>query len=218
MTAVGRSCRRAIGLLLAWALIAHALVVPALTARSPTSPPPCWSERQRLSSSLPRSRPRRQSIGVDHLYHGARGHRAIRHPRGRGLEARGEGVDDGVLLLIAKDDRALRIEVGRGLEGPIPDAIANRVIDEVIVPAKAGISAGIEAGVDRLIRLVDGEPSPLLRKLRFGRRKPRRQLARYSGFRGVSGPRARPDRRAARRRRSSPGVWVEPSVISSCNR
>ena len=43
-----------------------------------------------------------------------------------------KGVDDGALLLIAKDDRALRIEVGYGLEGVLPDAVANRIIDEII--------------------------------------------------------------------------------------
>src|SRR5574340_907947 len=46
-----------------------------------------------------------------------------------------KGVDDGVLLLIAKNDRTLRIEVGYGLEGVLPDAIAKRIIDELIVPA-----------------------------------------------------------------------------------
>ena len=48
---------------------------------------------------------------------------------------RGGTIDDGVILLVAKDDRALRIEVGYGLEGALPDAIAKRIIEEVIVPA-----------------------------------------------------------------------------------
>ena len=73
-----------------------------------------------------------------------------------------KGVDDGVLLLIAKDDRKLRIEVGRGLEGALPDAIAKRIIDEYIVaPFKQGdFNAGINAGVDRIIKIIDGEPLP----------------------------------------------------------
>lgn len=73
-----------------------------------------------------------------------------------------KGVDDGVLLLIARDDRALRIEVGYGLEGAIPDAVANRVIDEIIVPffKQGDFYGGIQAGVARLIRLIDGEPLP----------------------------------------------------------
>ncbi len=45
-----------------------------------------------------------------------------------------KGVDDGVLLLIAKDDHTMRIEVGYGLEGAIPDAVAKRVISEIIIP------------------------------------------------------------------------------------
>jgi uncharacterized protein len=76
--------------------------------------------------------------------------------------ARNDRIDDGVLLLIAKDDRALRIEVGYGLEGAIPDAIANRVIDEVIVPffKQGDFYGGVQAGVSRLMRLIDGEPLP----------------------------------------------------------
>ena len=73
-----------------------------------------------------------------------------------------KGVDDGVLVLVAKDDRAVRIEVGYGLEGAIPDAIGKRVIDEYIVPRfRAGdYPGGISAGVDRLIGLIDGETLP----------------------------------------------------------
>ena len=71
-------------------------------------------------------------------------------------------VEDGVLLLIAKDDRALRIEAGYGLEGVIPDAVANRVVDEIIVPffKQGDFYGGIQAGVSRLMRLIDGEPLP----------------------------------------------------------
>ena len=45
------------------------------------------------------------------------------------------GVDDGIILLIAKDDRQVRIEVGYGLEGALPDATAKRIISDFIVPA-----------------------------------------------------------------------------------
>jgi uncharacterized protein len=71
-------------------------------------------------------------------------------------------VDDGVLLLVAMGDRTLRIEVGRGLEGAIPDAIAKRVIAEIITPhfQRGDIAGGIDAGVDALIGLVDGEALP----------------------------------------------------------
>jgi len=71
-------------------------------------------------------------------------------------------VDDGVLLLVAKDDRAVRIEVGYGLEGALPDATARRIIAESIVPrlAAGDFAGGIDAGVDRILRTVDGEPLP----------------------------------------------------------
>lgn len=71
-------------------------------------------------------------------------------------------VDDGVLFLIARDDRRLRIEVGRGLEGAIPDAVAKRIIAETVAPRfKAGdFPGGIEAGVEALTQLIDGETLP----------------------------------------------------------
>ena len=73
-----------------------------------------------------------------------------------------KSVDDGVLLLIAKNDRKLRIEVGRGLEGAIPDAYAKRIIDEEIAPRfkQGDFAGGIEAGVVRITKLIDGEPMP----------------------------------------------------------
>jgi len=73
-----------------------------------------------------------------------------------------KGVDDGVLFLIALDDRALRIEVGYGLEGVIPDAVAKRVIAEIVVPyfKQGDYYGGIRAGLDRIMRLIEGEPLP----------------------------------------------------------
>jgi len=73
-----------------------------------------------------------------------------------------KGVDDGILLLVSRDDREVRIEVGYGLEGAIPDATANRVIDNFVLPyfREGDYAGGINAGVDRLIGLVDGEPLP----------------------------------------------------------
>ena len=73
-----------------------------------------------------------------------------------------EGVDDGVLLLVAKDDRAVRIETGYGLEGAIPDAVANRVIQEYLVPKfRAGdYGGGIEDATAVLVKVIDGEPLP----------------------------------------------------------
>lgn len=73
-----------------------------------------------------------------------------------------QGVDDGVLLLVAKNDRRLRIEVGRGLEGAIPDAYAKRIISDTITPLfKQGrFAEGIDAGVDALMALIRGEALP----------------------------------------------------------
>lgn len=71
-------------------------------------------------------------------------------------------ADDGVLLLIALEDRSLRIEVGQGLEGAIPDAVAKRIIEETIVPAfrENHFAGGIDAGLDQILGLIRGEPLP----------------------------------------------------------
>lgn len=71
-------------------------------------------------------------------------------------------IDDGVILLVAKNDRTLRLEVGYGLEGAIPDAVAKRVIAETITPYfKSGdFYGGIDAGVEQVMRLIEGEPLP----------------------------------------------------------
>ena len=73
-----------------------------------------------------------------------------------------KGVDDGVLLLVAKNDRKLRIEVGYGLEGALNDATAKRIIAEEIVPRfkQNDFAGGISAGVERIIKVIDGEPLP----------------------------------------------------------
>ncbi|MEO7938332.1 MAG: YgcG family protein [Burkholderiaceae bacterium] len=71
-------------------------------------------------------------------------------------------VDDGALLLIAKDDRTLRIEVGYGLEGVLNDATAKRIVSEVITPplSQGNYFGGVSAGVEQMIRVIDGEPLP----------------------------------------------------------
>jgi len=73
-----------------------------------------------------------------------------------------KGVDDGVLLLVAKDDRELKIITGRGVEGALPDAIAKRIIEEDIVPRfkQGDFYGGIRAGADRMMRLIEGEQFP----------------------------------------------------------
>lgn len=66
-------------------------------------------------------------------------------------------INDGVLLLIAKNDRKLRIEVGIGLEGSLTNATAKQIIDDVIVPRfrSGDFGGGISAGVDRIMRVID---------------------------------------------------------------
>ncbi len=70
--------------------------------------------------------------------------------------------DDGLLVLVAKNDHKLRIEVGYGLEGAIPDLTAKRVISEIIAPKfkQGDFVGGLDAGLDKLIGLVDGEALP----------------------------------------------------------
>jgi uncharacterized protein len=71
-------------------------------------------------------------------------------------------IDDGAILVVAKDDRKLRIEVGYGLEGVLTDVTAKRIIDEVITPKfrSGDFAGGISDGVNRILRVVDGEPLP----------------------------------------------------------
>src|SRR4051812_5322546 len=73
-----------------------------------------------------------------------------------------KGIDDGALLLIAKNDRKLRIEVGYGLEGVLNDATAKRIIADDITPRfkQGDFYGGITAGVERMIKVIDGEPLP----------------------------------------------------------
>ncbi len=74
-----------------------------------------------------------------------------------------EGVDDGVLLLIARDERQVRIEVGYGLEGTLPDALAHRIITDLITPRfRAGdFDGGVEAAVEAIAAAIRGEDLPL---------------------------------------------------------
>lgn len=72
------------------------------------------------------------------------------------------GTNDGLLLVVAKDDRRVRIEVGYGLEGAIPDATAIRVISEYMTPKfrNGDFNGGIIDATGALVKLVDGEPLP----------------------------------------------------------
>ncbi|HEY6824462.1 MAG TPA: YgcG family protein [Steroidobacteraceae bacterium] len=80
---------------------------------------------------------------------------------GRGTVG-GKKVDDGALLLIARDDHRIRIEVGYGLEGVLTDAMSNRIISETIAPAfrEGNFYEGVDAGVGQMMKLIEGEPLP----------------------------------------------------------
>jgi uncharacterized protein len=73
-----------------------------------------------------------------------------------------EGVDDGALLLVALEDREVRLEVGYGLEGALTDATSRRIVDEAILPhfRNGDMYGGLAAGVDRITAVVRGEDLP----------------------------------------------------------
>src|SRR5204863_5719446 len=79
-----------------------------------------------------------------------------------------KGFDNGAVLIIAQKEHRLRIEAGYGLEGVLPDAIANRIIQEQIVPRFQGgdFPGGIEAGIDAIMKVTRGDalPAPQRRK------------------------------------------------------
>lgn len=96
-----------------------------------------------------------------------------------------KGVDDGVLLFIAKNDRKVRIEVGYGLEGAITDAVSGRIIREYMAPhfRQGEYYEGISAAVTALTGLIDGEslPAPLTDEQQ-PRNAPRGMFAVFIGF------------------------------------
>lgn len=71
-------------------------------------------------------------------------------------------IDDGAILVVAKNDRAVRIEVGYGLEGALNDATSKRIIEESITPAfrQQDFFGGIDTGLQRMMGVIDGEPLP----------------------------------------------------------
>ena len=74
-----------------------------------------------------------------------------------------KGKDDGVLLLVAKNDRKVRIEVGYGLEGTLPDVVVHRIIDADITPRfkQGDFAGGIAAGVARIAALIEGQAAEM---------------------------------------------------------
>ncbi len=75
-------------------------------------------------------------------------------------------VDDGILFLIAKNDRRMRLEVGYGLEGAVPDALASRIINDYVAPhfKENDFAGGVNAGVTALVSLIENEALPVPEK------------------------------------------------------
>ncbi len=73
-----------------------------------------------------------------------------------------KGFDNGVIFVVAPQDRQLRLEVGYGLEGVLPDAVASRIIREIIVPRfrENDYQGGISSGIDAVLKTIRGEPLP----------------------------------------------------------
>ena len=113
-----------------------------------------------------------------------------------------KGNDNGVVLLVAKNDRKMRIEVGYGLEGTLTDVTARRIIAENIAPSlrDGRFAAGINAGVDRIISVVaEGKPLPAPQKKPAAPRQRVRFQHRNAVDRGVL-------RRAVDRQRTAPDL------------
>lgn len=82
-----------------------------------------------------------------------------------------KGVDDGVVFLIAREEHALRLEVGYGLESKLPDIRSKRILDELVVPRlrEGDVAGGVEAGVDAIDKAVrGGDPLPPPKQRAFG--------------------------------------------------
>ena len=74
-----------------------------------------------------------------------------------------KGVDDGALLLVAKQERKMRIHSGRGVQGTLTDALSKRIVADIVAPRfrNGDFAGGIEAGVDAIMKAIEGEELPL---------------------------------------------------------
>ena len=74
-----------------------------------------------------------------------------------------KGVDDGALLLVAKQERKIRIQTGRGTQGTLTDALSKRIVADIVAPRfrNGDFSGGIEAGADAIMKAIEGEELPL---------------------------------------------------------
>ena len=95
-----------------------------------------------------------------------------------------KGVDDGVLFVIAKQERKMRIHPGRGVQGTLTDALARRIIADVVAPRfrSGDFAGGIDAGADAIMKAIEGEalPAPAARKRTVSRKVD--TISSYSDF------------------------------------
>jgi uncharacterized protein len=70
-----------------------------------------------------------------------------------------KGVDDGVLFVIAQQERKMRIHTGRGVQGTLTDALSRRIIADIVAPRfrTGDFAGGIDAGVDAIMKAIEGE-------------------------------------------------------------
>ena len=156
-----------LALLLCWAFAAFAdVAVPPLSGGWSIRPGRCpRGDIASLTQTLKASgaQERQPGRGADRADHGSlkpsSNIRSGSRKPGRSAARRSTTAR---LLVVAKNDRKLRIEVGYGLEGALNDVTAKRIIDEVITPKfrNGDFAGGISAGVDRIIGVIDGEPLP----------------------------------------------------------
>ena len=68
------------------------------------------------------------------------------------------GIDDGLAVFVLSDDRAIDIEVGYGLEGAVPDAVASHTIHDVMTPRLEDRDGSVTAGTEALVTAIDVGP------------------------------------------------------------
>ena len=74
-----------------------------------------------------------------------------------------KGVDDGALLVVAKQERKIRIQTGRGTQGTLTDALSKRIVSDIVAPRfrSGDFAGGVEAGADAIMKAIEGESLPL---------------------------------------------------------
>jgi uncharacterized protein len=157
------------GLLLALAVPARAepVAVPPLATRVVDLTDTLTAEQSRMIETKLAAVERRTGAQIAVLIVPTTGPDSIEDYASRVVSTWGlgrKGIDDSVLLLVAKTDRRMRIAVGRGLTAAIPDATAARIIQDRMVPAfrQADFAGGITAAIAAIVPLIakDGLPVP----------------------------------------------------------